>query len=90
MFLWKCSKKKNKQEAGEVVQQLRALNALAEDLDFVPSTNITGLQLTVTPLSGDPTSSSGLHYTCIHMVHLNIHSRKVNKQINTYKKILKS
>ena len=65
-----------------MVQQLRALAALEEDLGLVPSTNITGLQLTVTPLSGDPTSFSGLHYTCIHMVHLNIHSRKVNKQTN--------
>ena len=45
--------------AGEMVQQLRALVAFLDDLGSIPRNHI-GLQLSVTPVLGKQTPTSGL------------------------------
>ena len=54
---------------GEMVQGLRVLNALAEDLGLVLSTH-TGQLITISSAPGDSTPSSGLHGHRSHMLHM--------------------
>jgi hypothetical protein len=58
--------KKEKSGAGEMIPQLGALAALAEDFGSIPSTCRTHSQPCLTPVPGDLMFSSGLCRDCMH------------------------
>lgn len=58
--------------AGEMAQELRALDDLVEDLHSVPSTHMV-TQPSVTLVPWDLTPSSGLHEHHMHILHRHTH-----------------
>lgn len=53
--------------AGVMAQQLRTLAAVPDDPGFRPQTFHDGAQPSTTPVLGDLSPSSGLHWYCMHM-----------------------
>lgn len=51
-----------------MVHWLRALTPLRENLWPIPNAHMVDSQLSITPVCGHPSQSSGLHRPCIHMV----------------------
>lgn len=64
-------KKNNKMEAGEMIQQLRALDALSVDLCSIPSIHMEA-QDCLTLILGNPVSSLNLHgyQACMQCTHI--------------------
>ena len=57
-------------ESREMVQELRALAVLEEDLCSVPSTHKVAHNHLLQQFQGNLTPSSGFYLHCMHMVHL--------------------
>jgi hypothetical protein len=73
-----------------MAQRLRAFAVLMENLGSIPHNPQGSSQLSVTPVLGDPRSTSGFHRACIHMVHrhtgrqnTHTHQIKINKSLKS-------
>jgi len=75
-------------QQSEMVQQVRAVVAFQDEPGFNAQHSCGSSQLSVTPVPGDPTPSSGLHSTSVVYMQGRIHTHKIKVESKYVLKLL--